>query len=183
MDTKLRMTRISSRSEWKVSPSCLQFVKFSGLSHYLKNFKLICWRKATNFESLEIRTSTFSAIMQIFTDYTCIMLVSFNPDIRKIAFVFINIKISLKLCGTGERRSIGSAPNFKSSTKRTGERNSIKTTKSRIFYIYIHFQQFCLSFTSASFRDQRCSQFQLFCVLTIIRLCQFFKRLINHREF
>ena len=128
MDTKLRMTRISSRSEWKVSPSCLQFVKFSGLSHYLKNFKLICWRKATNFESLEIRTSTFSAIMQIFTDYTCIMLVSFNPDIRKIAFVFINIKISLKLCGTGERRSIGSVPNFKSSIKRTGEHNSIKTT-------------------------------------------------------
>ena len=57
--------------------------EFLGLSHYLKNFKLICWRKATNFESLEIRTSTFSAIMQIFTDYTCIMLVSFNPDIRK----------------------------------------------------------------------------------------------------
>lgn len=55
--------------------------RMEGLSHYLKNFKLICWRKATNFESLEIRTSTFSAIMQIFTDYTCIMLVSFNPDI------------------------------------------------------------------------------------------------------
>jgi len=50
-------------------------------SVWMKNFKITCQMNATNYHSMEIRTSTFSAIMKVFTEYTFIMLVSYEPNI------------------------------------------------------------------------------------------------------
>lgn len=61
--------------------------RMEDMSHYMKSFKLTCCKNATNYQSIEIRTSTFSAIMKAFTEYTFIMLVSYKPDIRKFGFI------------------------------------------------------------------------------------------------
>lgn len=55
--------------------------RMEDMSHHMKSFKLTCVKNATNYTSVEIKTSTFSAIMSVFTEYTFIMLVSYSPDI------------------------------------------------------------------------------------------------------
>jgi len=57
--------------------------RMEDMSYYMKQFKVTCMRNATNYQNVEIRTSTFSAILTEITKYTFIMLVSYKPDIRK----------------------------------------------------------------------------------------------------
>jgi len=55
--------------------------KMEELSHHMKSFKTICYRNATSYKSVEIKNSRHSIIMSEFTEYTIIMLISYNPDI------------------------------------------------------------------------------------------------------
>lgn len=55
--------------------------KMEELSHHMKSFKTICYRNATSYKSVEIKNSRNSIIMSEFTEYTIIMLISYNPDI------------------------------------------------------------------------------------------------------
>ena len=57
--------------------------KMEKLSHHMKLFKNCCYRNATTYKSVEIKNSRHSMIMSEFTEYTIIMLISYNPDIRE----------------------------------------------------------------------------------------------------
>ena len=56
--------------------------RMEDMSHYMKSFKYICSKNATNYQSMEMRTSKFSLIMCAITEYMFIMLICYDPDIR-----------------------------------------------------------------------------------------------------
>jgi len=51
------------------------------LSHHMKNYKMICSRNTTNYTDFEIKCSRNTIVISEFTDYTFIMVVSYNPQI------------------------------------------------------------------------------------------------------
>lgn len=65
--------------------------RFEKVSNTIKQFKLSCHASQGNFQCLEIRNSTFSALVDHFTDSTYIMIIVANPDTVLPAAVSINI--------------------------------------------------------------------------------------------
>lgn len=60
--------------------------RFENISNALKNFKMVCTKNVTGYRYIECRSPTdkLTYIVQTFTTNTIIMLVSRNPDIRKL---------------------------------------------------------------------------------------------------
>jgi len=58
-----------------------ELLRMEELSHHMKQFKLTCNRNATSYKSVEIQNSRHSILMAEFTEYTIIMVISYNPSI------------------------------------------------------------------------------------------------------
>ena len=70
-----------------------ELLRMEELSHHMKQFKLTCNRNATSYKSVEIQNSRHSILMAEFTEYTIIMVISYNPSIRKFKILnFLLIK-------------------------------------------------------------------------------------------
>jgi len=64
--------------------------RFEKISNIIKQFKLSCSKSSTRFSSLEVRTSTFTAIIESFTQSTYVMVIMSDPEIEPAA-THINI--------------------------------------------------------------------------------------------
>ena len=69
-----------------------ELLRMEELSHHMKQFKLTCNRNATSYKSVEIQNSRHSILMAEFTEYTIIMVISYNPSIRKFKILNFLIK-------------------------------------------------------------------------------------------
>ena len=69
----------------------------------MKNYKMICSRNTTNYTDFEIKCSRNTIVISEFTDYTFIMVVSYNPQISKS---IIDVKITIMmLCSKNMTRA------------------------------------------------------------------------------
>ena len=67
-----------------------ELLRMEELSHHMKQFKLTCNRNATSYKSVEIQNSRHSILMAEFTEYTIIMVISYNPSIREYHSSLLN---------------------------------------------------------------------------------------------
>ncbi|XP_065568589.1 ras-related GTP-binding protein A-like [Artemia franciscana] len=65
--------------------------RFEKVSNIIKQFKLSCSKLAAQFQSMEVRNSTFAAFIDCFTANTYVMVVSSDPSIPSAATT-LNIK-------------------------------------------------------------------------------------------
>jgi len=57
--------------------------RFEKISNIIKHYKLTCGKTQARFRSMEVKNSTFAALVDVFTSNTYIMVVMTNPRIRK----------------------------------------------------------------------------------------------------
>jgi len=70
--------------------------RYEKISYIIKQFKLSCSKLSTQFRSMQVRNSNFSAYIDEFTPNTYIMVVSYDTSIQSAA-TLINISIARKL--------------------------------------------------------------------------------------
>eukprot|EP00871_Galdieria_phlegrea_P003892 jgi/Galph1/4503/GphlegSOOS_G3150.1 len=69
--------------------------RFEKISNIIKRFKLSCNKNQSNFQSLQLRTSQFLAVIENFTSYTCLLHVSSGAEIQPAAII-LNIRCARK---------------------------------------------------------------------------------------
>jgi len=70
--------------------------RYEKISYIIKQFKLSCSKLSTQFRSMQVRNSNFSAYIDEFTPNTYIMVVSYDTSIQSAA-TLINISVARKL--------------------------------------------------------------------------------------
>jgi len=84
--------------------------RFEKMSNIIKQFKLSCSKSSSQFESMEVQNSAFTAFIDVFTSNTYVMVIMSNPAIQP-AVTLLNIqavrqhfeKIVQPKAGTGLR--------------------------------------------------------------------------------
>lgn len=89
--TQISSSSASSSITFPISKRKRDAHRFEKVSNIIKQFKLSCHASQGNFQSLEIRNSTFSAFVDQFTESTYIMIIVINPDVIQPAAISINI--------------------------------------------------------------------------------------------
>ena len=65
--------------------------RFEKISNIIKQFKLSCSKLAASFQSMEIRNSSFTAFIDVFTPNTYVMVIMSDCAIRKYSSVVTKV--------------------------------------------------------------------------------------------